>query len=125
MAVTLFAACLSACATQSVGDSRQLLLNRFANHPLDEVVMAWGAPQNETRLTNGTKVLTYRRMRTTFTNFGDFYDVYARSSECDATFMAAPPTFLVGDIILEGDTWQCADMGDGRSGPASPAPSGF
>jgi hypothetical protein len=111
---------LATCATQPVDQSRQALWQRFANHPIDEVVLAWGAPQSETRLTDGTRVLTYRRTRTLWRDFGYGNLNYGDTVECDASFLAPPPDFKVKNISMDGDAFQCADMARGASGVASP-----
>jgi hypothetical protein len=126
-ALALSVALLSGCTPPPpVEQSRAQVWQRFAHHSIDDVMLAWGPPSAESKLTNGSRMLTYRR--------GVTYDAgssYASTNGCEATFLAPPPHFKVENVAMTGNGFQCADLA--RAGPGftahpyvpPPPPPGF
>ena len=120
--LTLLCLLPAACApVQAVETSRELLWERFGGHPVDELLLEWGAPAAETHLTDGSRLLKYHRILT--------YDAgspYARTSGCEVSFLAGPPKFTIGNIAMEGSPSQCAQLAQGKTGEvAMPASYGY
>ena len=87
--ISACAVLLAGCAAPPpVNDSRDVLWARYAHHPLDELLLAWGAPQAETKLTNGSRMVTYRH-----STVYDAASPYEGASGCDVTMLAPPAAF--------------------------------
>jgi len=106
--LALFAQCIVSC-TQSppVNDSRDILWRQFAHQPVDSLLMAWGTPAAETRLTNGSRMITYRHATT--------YDV-SPSTGCEVSFLAPAPRYRIEDIAMVGDPYECYLLAQGQRG---------
>jgi hypothetical protein len=92
-------------------DSREVLWQQFGNKPLDELLVAWGPPTKETTLTDGSRMVVYRRSVT--------YDAGSYSenfSGCEVTFLAKPRAFNIHDIAMEGDARLCQGLAQGQVG---------
>ncbi len=102
---------LSACTPPPpVNQSRDVLWEKYAHHSVDEILLSWGAPAAETKLTNGSRLVTYRHA-TTY----DAASPYERSNGCEVSFLAPPPHFKVENISMTGDGFECAQLA--KSGP--------
>jgi hypothetical protein len=98
--------------------SRQDLWNKYGNQPIDSILLAWGPPQSETHLTDGSRLVSYSR--STVTDFG-YYDQNTYS--CKANFLAPPPSYKITNVGLDGADFECAELAEGRTGIATvPAP---
>ncbi len=118
---------LSACTPPPpVEQSRAALWQRFGNHSIDEVVLAWNAPSRETKLTNGARFLTYNRSATF-----NAASPYEQTVGCEASFVAPPPDYLVTNVALKGEPGECYNLA--QRGPGyvrnvyipPPPPPGF
>ena len=109
----------AACApVQNVETSREALWARYGGQSVDALLLDWGAPGAETRLTDGSRLLKYSRSLTYDANTS-----YARSSACEVSFLAAPPDFRISDIAMKGGPSQCQQLSQGKTGDvAVPAP---
>lgn len=105
---------LSACASPTVEESRALLMDRFGGKSIDELFAAWGAPEAETKMTNGARLVTYSH--TTFMNFG-YYDQY--SYNCKASFTAPAPHYKISNVALDGPESECHELARGHTGTDS------
>lgn len=92
-----------------VGDSRELLWAQYGNRPVDELLLAWGVPAKETRLTDGSRMVTYRHS-TMYVGRG------SSGSQCEVSFMAKAPKFLIGDIAMDGSANECRMLAQGKTG---------
>lgn len=109
---------LTACATAPpVENSRQMLWQKFGNQPLDNLLLAWGPPTAETKLTNGARMVTYSY--TYISDFG-YYDQYMY--RCKASFLAPPPAYKIDNVSLDGDPNECSELAQGRTGIATNIP---
>lgn len=118
---------LAACTPPPpVGQSRAVLWQRFGHHSIDEVLLAWGAPVAETKLTNGSRLVTYRH--------GTTYDAaspYEFSNGCQASFLAPPPRYTIDNVAMTGNPLECYLLTTQGPGYAShayvppPPPPGF
>ncbi|MDE3015703.1 MAG: hypothetical protein KGI29_02115 [Pseudomonadota bacterium] len=105
---------LSACAALQappVIQSRAALWQRYGHQPLDALIMAWGAPSAETRLTDGSRLLTYRRTTT--------YDAESPQeiiSDCEAVFLAKAPRYRISNVAMRGDPYECELLAEGKPG---------
>jgi hypothetical protein len=103
---------LSACApTPTVDESRQSLWQQFGGHSVDELLLKWGAPQGESRLTDGSRLLTYRRA-----TVYDPSSAYANTSGCAASFLAKPPDYKIANVSMDGNMYDCQDLALGKVG---------
>ena len=110
---------LTAC-TQAppVTDSREVLWAQFGNQPLDEVLRAWGVPTKETHLSDGARLVTYRRSTSYESRFSS-----QQGAACEVSFMAKAPQFVIGDIAMQGAPNECRMLAKGRIGDVVvPAP---
>ncbi len=108
VAASLLAACTPA---PPVTDSREVLWRQFGGHPVDDVIMGWGAPTKESHLTDGSRLLTYRR-----STIYDSQTPYEQESVCEVSFMAKAPKFMVADIAMQGSPNDCRLLAQGRIG---------
>lgn len=88
-----------------VNESRDVLWSHFGNHSVDDVLYGWGVPSAESKLTNGSRLLTYSRAITY-----DAASPYENTSGCQVSFIAPPPKFRIENIKMEGDGYQCAAL---------------
>jgi hypothetical protein len=94
---------LSACTpAPPVEQSRGVLWQRYAHQPIDKLLLAWGAPAAETKLTDGSRLVSYRRA-VTF----DAASPYENTSGCEASFLAPPPGFTIENVALKGNPAEC------------------
>ena len=101
-------ALLSGCVTApTVDTSRQALWTKYGNHPLDDVLLAWGPPTAETKLATNARLATYEHVV--------FYRDSSFSYQCRATFLAPPPSFKVTNIALDGDPTECYELSLGNT----------
>jgi hypothetical protein len=91
----------------AVNDSRAVLWQQFGNQPIDKLLLAWGTPAGETKLTNGTRMVKYQHS----TN----YDV-SPSTGCEVSFLAPPPRHIINDIAMVGDPFECHLLAQGMRG---------
>jgi hypothetical protein len=94
-----------------VNQSQEILWNKFANQPLDNVLLAWGAPAAETHLTEGSRLVTYRHS-TTY----EALSPYEHTLGCEVSFLAKPPGYLIGNIAMQGDAYECSLLAQGQTG---------
>jgi hypothetical protein len=88
-----------------IPQSRDEIWQKFAHHSVDEILLSWGSPAAESKLTNGSRLLTYRRT-VTF----DAASPYERTSGCEASFLASPPHFRIENVSMNGDAFECAQF---------------
>jgi len=93
-----------------VNASRDVLWEKFGHHSVDDILLGWGSPAAESKLTNGSRLLTYRRAVTY-----DAASPYERTSGCEVSFLAPPPHFTVNNISMTGDAYECAQLA--KAGP--------
>jgi len=109
-----------------VEQSRGVLWQRYAHHSIDDVLLAWGAPAAETKLTKGSRLVAYRHA-TTY----DAESSYEHSSGCEVSFLAPPPHYTIENIAMTGNAYECARLaanGPGYTRNAyipPPPPPGF
>jgi hypothetical protein len=108
--LTLLAGCTP---PPPVEQSRTLLWQRYGHHSIDEILLAWNAPARETRLTGGSRLLTYTRAFTF-----DAASPYEQTTGCEASFIAPPPHFTIENIALKGDALECARLAQNGPGYA-------
>ena len=95
-----------------VNESRDKLWDQFAHKSVDDVIMKWGAPGSETKLTNGSRLLTYRR-----DSVYDADTTNSRTSGCEVSFLAPPPHYHIDNIKMDGNGYECARLSkEGRHG---------
>jgi hypothetical protein len=103
---------VSCCAqVPPIPQSREALWQQFGQKPVDAVLMSWGAPAKETHLTDGSRLLTYRR-----STIYDAQSPYEQVSACEVSFLAHPPAFNVDDIAMQGAANECHMLSEGRIG---------
>lgn len=112
--LSVLASCMTA---PPVDASRQMLWERFGNQSIDNVLLAWGPPMAEARLTNGTRMITYTR--TVIYEGGVRQNAYG----CKASFLAPPPDYKVDNVSMDGNSYDCQELAFGRMGiTVYPAP---
>src|SRR5690349_13194136 len=94
-----------------VSSSQDALWQKFGHQSIDTILLAWGSPAAETRLTDGSRMVTYRH-----TTLLDAYSPYARSTGCEVTFLAKSPAYRVENIAMKGDAAECQLLAGGRTG---------
>lgn len=94
-----------------VGDSRETLWRQWGGQPVDQLLLSWGTPVGETRLTDGSRLLKYRHS-TTY----DAQSPYEHGAACEVSFLARPPAFRIDDVALEGAANECNLLAQGRIG---------
>lgn len=106
---------VSACgpAAPEVTVSREALWQQYGGQSVDQVILNWGAPAAETKLTNGSRMLSYRH-----TTVYDAGSPYESAAGCEVTFLAAPPSFRISDIAMKGSDAECRTLAQGRTGMA-------
>ena len=109
----LAAASLAACGPPPppVEASREVLWQQYGHQSIDKLLLSWGAPIQETHLTDGSRMVTYKHM-TIF----EADSPYERRSGCEVNFLAPPPKFLIENISMEGDMRECQLLSQGRRG---------
>jgi len=112
---------LDACAPPPpVTQSRDALWDKYAHRSVDDILLAWSTPQAESKLTNGSRLLTYRH--------STIYDA-GNSYNCEVTFLAPPPRFTIENIAMSGDARDCQQLADHGPDtvrpPPPPPPPGF
>jgi hypothetical protein len=110
-ALLALAACVS---TPPIESSRQMLMEKFGNQSIDNLLLAWGPPIAETHLTNGTRVVSY--------TYTDIYDIDAWNQSnysCKAIFLAPPKAFKISSVSLEGEDYECHELALGHTGISS------
>jgi hypothetical protein len=96
-------AALSGCTPPPpVTDSREVLWRQWGGQPVDQLLLTWGTPNAETRLTDGSRLLKYRRS-TTY----DAQSYHEYMTSCEVSFLAKPPEFRINDIAMEGTSGEC------------------
>lgn len=121
--LALVAGCTPAPAVQ---DSREVLWRQYGHQPVDKLLLAWGAPTQETHMTDGSRLVMYQRSTLYESQSG-----YEHSSMCQVSFIAKAPEFLVSDVAMEGSPIECQALAQGRVGtvrvpPVEPAyPYGY
>ncbi len=106
-AASLVLLCFSACKPPPpVNDSRDIVWGQFSNKSIDTLLLAWGAPQAETKLTDGSRLVTYRHSTE--------YD--GGSSNCEVSFLAHVPNFSIDNIAMKGDAYECSLLAQGKTG---------
>ncbi len=90
-----------------VNQSRDILWNKYGSKPVDTLLLGWGPPTAETKLTDGSRLLTYRHSTA--------YDDGA-TLECKLSFLAHPPHFIIDNIAMEGDPRECDLLAHGVTG---------
>ena len=90
-----------------VNTSRDLLWNKYGNKPVDDLILGWGAPTAETKLTDGSRLLTYRHTTA--------YDDGA-TLECEVSFLAHVPNYIIDNIAMKGDPRECQLLAQGVTG---------
>ncbi len=107
-----------------VNESREVLWKEYAHQSIDKVILAWGPPAAETKLTNGSRMLTYNHA-TTY----DALSPYERTSGCEVSFLAPPPHYHIENISMKGEAFECHQLALGRTGvmarPYIPPPPVF
>jgi|GEM_PF-3351153 len=98
---------------QPVTQSREIVWQQFGNQPVDNVLMAWGTPERETRLTNGSRMVTYQH-----STIFDAGSPYERKTGCEVTFIAQPPKYRIVDVAMDGEAYECNLLAQGRTGSA-------
>ena len=99
--------CLVSCTPPPpVNDSRDILWRQFAHQPVDNLLMAWGPPAAETRLTNGSRMMTYRH--------ATIYD-FSPSTGCEVSFLAPAPHYRIENIAMTGDPYECHLLAQGSA----------
>lgn len=112
MLLFLILSALVACTpAPPVSDSREVLWQQFGNHPLDELLMAWGVPSKETHLSDGSRLVTFRR-----STVYDSRSPYERSVACEVSFMAKGSAQKISDISMQGAPNECRLLALGRVG---------
>ena len=95
-----------------VEQSRDAMWKQYGNQPVDKLLMGLGTPERETKLTDGSRMVMYQ--------FNSVYDAdspYAsRQSVCQATFIAKPPSFVIDNIAMKGDAYECDMLAQGHTG---------
>lgn len=105
-------------AVPTTEESREVLWGEYGGKPLDALLVAWGAPEAETTLTDGSRMVKYRRS-TTY----DSGSSMARRTSCEVTFMAKSPKFFIENIAMEGAPGDCSRLAAGKRGDvALPGP---
>jgi len=100
--------CMAACTPPPpVNNSREILWQQFGHKSIDTLLMGWGAPAGETRLTNGSRMVSYHHS-TTYDSGG--------SAGCEVTFLAPPPAYHIEDISMTGSASECARLAQGQRG---------
>jgi hypothetical protein len=112
-AVTLVSLASCAGQVQEVSQSRERLWQQFGQQPVDALLMAWGTPERETRLTDGSRMLAYQH--TTVID-ADMPGEYRRG--CEVTFMAQAPQFRIANVAMEGNPYECQLLAQGKTGYA-------
>lgn len=90
--------------------SRNILWQRYGHHSIDDVLLDWGTPAQETKLTNGARLVAYNR---TFTY--DAASPYENTAGCEVTYLAPKPDFTIENIAIRGDPSECAVLA--KNGP--------
>lgn len=112
LAILLAVLALAACAmSPPVETSRNYLQQKYGNQPIDNLLTAWGPPQAETRLTDGTRIVSYA-----YTDIYDFNSWDQVAYGCRATFTAPSPSFKITKITLDGDDDECYELSLGHFG---------
>lgn len=105
---------LASCApSPPVTQSREVLWERFGGQPVDAVLMAWGTPERETRMTDGSRLVTYKHS-TVF----DADSPYEYDTSCEVTFMAQSPKYRIDNIAMDGTPYECHLLAQGHTGTA-------
>lgn len=108
----VIAVMLAGCsAPPPIDHSREVLWQQFGQQPVDKLLMAWGTPARETRLTDDSRMVVYRHA--TIYESGSPYE---RQTGCEVTFMAQSPGFRIANIAMEGEAYECAILAQGRTG---------
>ena len=94
-----------------VKDSRELLWAQYGGHKIDDLLLSWGPPAKETRLTDGSRLVTYRHS-TVYEGRGSS----EQGSSCEVSFMAKSPKYMIGDIAMAGSDNECRLLAQGRTG---------
>ncbi|MGE3622632.1 MAG: hypothetical protein AB7H77_01985 [Bdellovibrionales bacterium] len=103
---------LAGCATAPpVAETRQMLWDKWGNQPLDSLLLAWGPPMTETRLTDGKRLVSWSYTHIYNPNYYD-ETIYG----CKTSFLAAPPKYLIENVSLDGSDYSCEQLANGRSG---------
>lgn len=111
---------------QDVETSRESLWQRYGGKPLDALLLDWGAPDAETRLSDGARLVKYRRSLTY-----DAGTTAARSASCEVSFLAGPTEYRISNIAMQGSPSQCYQLSQGKRGdvavpaPIDPYPYGY
>ena len=105
---------VSACTpTPTVAESRDRMWAQYNHQSVDALLLAFGPPVRESRLTDGSRLLTYE-----FNSIYDYGSPYERKSGCEATFMAKAPKYLLENIAMQGVPYECKMLADGNTGSA-------
>jgi len=94
-----------------VAASRDVLWEQYAHQPVDKVLLTMGTPERETRLTDGSRMVTYQH--------STIYDAGTpteRQTGCEVTFMAQSPHYRVENIAMEGEGYECNLLAQGHTG---------
>jgi hypothetical protein len=114
-AFLIFVLCLAGCETAPpIATSRQMLWQQFGTRSLYDLFNAWGPPPADIHLANGTRVVIY--------TYAAVYDInpYKQSAYgCKASYLAAPSTFEIEDITLDGYARECDRLVRGHIGMTS------
>lgn len=92
-----------------VDASREALWSQFGGKPLDSLLLAWGAPERESHLTDGSRLVTYHH--------ATIYDSrYNGGNRCEVSFLAKAPAFKISDVAMNGAASDCDMLAKGRVG---------
>ena len=129
-AKVFFLTCISGLAgctsPPPVAQSQAIVWKKFSHESIDKVLLAWGTPTGETRLTDGSRLISYRHA--TVNNAASPYEY---SQGCEATLLAPPPKYHIKNVALKGDPYECQLLAQGHVGVTSygyvppPAPIGI
>ena len=101
--------------------SREVLWGQFGGKPVDALLMTWGSPMGETHLTDGSRLIEYQH-----STIYDAQSVSERRSGCKVSFLAKSPKFVISDVAMQGEPYECELLSQGKLGEArimaAPAP---
>lgn len=108
--ITIFLLIASTACTPApdVHTSQEALWARFGDQPVDALLLAWGAPMSETRLTDGSRLISYQHTT--------IYEGDGAQWSCKVSFLARPPQYLIDNIALEGSAGECYLLSQGHTG---------
>ncbi len=110
-AMLLFSPLVACTQLLTVQQSRDAMWQEYGGQPVDKILVTLGAPERETKLTDGSRMVMYQ-----FNSVYESGSAYERQAVCQVTFMAKPPKFVIDNVAMKGDVYECNMLAQGHTG---------